>query len=68
MALNQLRCSHCLPDCESTIYTSSVSATPLRRSSCDHDDYGDYDDNDGYDGVVGYDVDDVVDDNDKYQV
>ena len=26
------RCSHCLPDCESTIYTSSVSATPLRRS------------------------------------
>ena len=26
-------CSHCLPDCESTIYTSSVSATPLRR--CD---------------------------------
>jgi len=27
------KCSHCLPDCESTIYTSSVSATPLRR--CD---------------------------------
>ena len=27
-----LRCSHCLPDCESTYYTSSVSATPLRRS------------------------------------
>ena len=27
-----LRCGHCLPDCESTIYTSSVSATPLRRS------------------------------------
>ena len=27
-----LRCAHCLPDCESTYYTSSVSATPLRRS------------------------------------
>ena len=27
------RCAHCLPDCESTTYTTSVSATPLRR--CD---------------------------------
>ena len=26
-----IRCAHCLPDCESTYYTSSVSATPLRR-------------------------------------
>ena len=26
-------CGHCLPDCVSTVYTSSVSATPLRR--CD---------------------------------
>ena len=24
-------CAHCLPDCVSTTYTSSVSATPLRR-------------------------------------
>ena len=28
-----IRCAHCLPDCESTYYTSSVSATPLRRWS-----------------------------------
>ena len=26
-------CGHCLPDCVSTVYSSSVSATPLRR--CD---------------------------------
>ena len=26
-------CSHCLPDCVSTLYSQSVSATPLRR--CD---------------------------------
>ena len=24
-------CAHCLSDCVSTTYTSSVSATPLRR-------------------------------------
>ena len=24
-------CGHCLPDCVSTIYSQSVSATPLRR-------------------------------------
>lgn len=27
------KCTHCLPDCTSTAYSSSVSATPLRR--CD---------------------------------
>ena len=31
LPMSIFRCSHCLPDCESTIYTSSVSATPLRR-------------------------------------
>ena len=31
LSMSVFRCSHCLPDCESTIYTSSVSATPLRR-------------------------------------
>ena len=33
LTMSVFRCSHCLPDCESTIYTSSVSATPLRRCS-----------------------------------
>ena len=33
ISISIIRCAHCLPDCESTYYTSSVSATPLRRSS-----------------------------------
>ena len=30
---NSSQCAHCLPDCEATTYTTSMSSTPIRR--CD---------------------------------
>ena len=60
---DQPRCAHCLPDCESTIYTSSVSATPLRRSMNSHDDDYDVDGSDEADKAdeAGDDDDDDYD-------